>query len=130
LKWSEPDFGSDFGRKFNCGKCDYVAKTRSTLQCHVKRIHLGIKDQFCKQCNYKAGTQTLHFNNIITITITIAITKHNVKWIHLDIKDQFCKQCNYKAGTTTNYIQSNLCLQLPLNNGHLSTTTGPNPLPY
>jgi hypothetical protein len=46
-------------KRLGCRSCGYVAKTRNALKCHVKRIHLGIKDQHCKFCSYRAGNNLL-----------------------------------------------------------------------
>ena len=53
--WSDSDHSGEDDKKFSCIQCDYNSKTRSTLLCHVKRVHLGIKDQKCPKCPYTAG---------------------------------------------------------------------------
>jgi hypothetical protein len=63
--------GEEDKKSHSCNQCDYVSKTRSTLVCHVKRVHLGIKDQKCPKCAYTAGISFLlespHFKTTVNI---------------------------------------------------------------
>ena len=61
---SDSDHSVEEGKKFSCNQCDYISKTRSTLLCHVKRVHLGIKDQKCPKCVYTAGILHFYITNI------------------------------------------------------------------
>ena len=49
---------SDVERNTDCAACDKVFKYESELKVHMKRMHLKIKDHFCKDCDKSFSTKS------------------------------------------------------------------------
>ena len=74
-------------KNYQCSECDQVFAYQSTLDDHVKAIHLKIKDFECSGCD-QAFSQSSSLNTHIRV-------------IHKKIKDHACNSCKKNIFTKT-----------------------------
>ena len=44
--------------RIGCNECDYSAATKDTMNKHMQRDHLGIRENvICNECDYSAGSK-------------------------------------------------------------------------
>ena len=68
--------------KYNCTKCEYQCKSKSTLRMHIESKHEG-KTYGCNQCDYEATNQiNLRFHmqskHLGTIILYAFMSRHNM----------------------------------------------------
>jgi hypothetical protein len=74
-----------FKPRVQCKECEKSFARKYELATHVKKVHLGIKDQKCPQCDYCSADKG-------------AVTKH-LKSVHWDERNYPCPYCEYKSKT-------------------------------
>ena len=73
-------------KEFKCTFCDFKTISRTSLQSHVKGIHLQVqKEKQCETCDYKGTTNQQ--------------MQEHTKAVHLKIKNWKCELCEF----TTNF---------------------------
>ena len=106
-------------RNHLCTKCPYKAKSKDTLQGHIKSVHENLRDKVCDRCGYATSNpstlsehkQTVHNTGEKTFAcdqcpyrayMRKILMKH-IKSVHVGREYKFnCEQCSFKSNSRGN----------------------------
>ncbi len=95
--------------RVQCGECEKTFARKYELATHVKKVHLGIRDQKCPQCNYCSADKGAVMKHLRAVhwgernypcpycpysSKTNGGIENHVKAVHLKLKDYVCEHCN------------------------------------
>ncbi|XP_044745754.1 zinc finger autosomal protein-like isoform X3 [Coccinella septempunctata] len=70
-------------KEHKCHLCEYASSEKNVLEKHIISVHLKIKDHKCNLCEYASSEKNV-------------LEKH-IKSVHLKIKEHKCNLCEYAA---------------------------------
>ena len=106
-------------RNHLCEKCPFKAKTKDTLNYHIKAVHENIRDLVCDECGYATSRpsgmsehkQTVHNKGEKKFSCDLCpykaymrkILMKHIKNVHVGREYKFnCEQCNFKSNSQGN----------------------------